>query len=149
MVAYSAVRRQYPILRPFHSSRQSASLLYVVLWYDPSVVQRFSDNAFTTGISTLLLRVQQPPVSQSRATTSNHGLRVPHLSKCRRDRGQRFGISERSFEHHKVSSSQIRPSTSGNFSQRASWCDDRSRSGPDSCEKIMLLFPLCLLISRF
>ena len=64
-----------------------------------------SNNAFPTGISPLLFRVQQPPVSQSRATTSNHGLRVSHLSKRRCDRGQRFGISERSFEHHKVSSS--------------------------------------------
>ena len=61
-----------------------------------------------TGISPLLFGVQQPPISQSGATTSNHGLRVPHLSKRRRDSGQRFGISKRSFEHHKVgSSSQI------------------------------------------
>ena len=72
-------------------------------------------------------------------TTSNHGLRLPHLSKHRRDRGQRFGISERSFEHHKASSSQTRPSTSGNFSQRASWCDHGPRSGPDSCKSALSL----------
>ena len=89
----------------FHSSRLSASLLYYGTTHSP--FRDFSDNAFPTGISPLLFGVQQPPVSQSRATTSNHGLRLPHLPKRRRDRGQRFGISERSFEHHKVSSSQI------------------------------------------
>jgi hypothetical protein len=67
--------------------------------------ETFSDNPFPTGISPLLFRVQQPPVSQSGATTSNYGLCVPHLSKRRRDRGQRFGISERSLERHKVGSS--------------------------------------------
>jgi hypothetical protein len=104
--AYSAVQQSSPARdHPFHSSRPSASLLYYGTTH--LSFRDFSDNSFPTGISPLLFRVQQPPVSQSGATTSNHGLRLPHLSKRRRDRGQRFGISERSFEHHKVSSSQI------------------------------------------
>jgi|SRR6267154_1695715 len=141
-------RRSF-LRHPFHSSTvcvTSASLLYYGMAH-PSF-RDFLDNAFPTGLSSFLFGMQQPPVSQSGAATSNYGLRVPHLSKRRRDRRQRFSVSERSFERHKVSSSQIRPSTSGNFSQRASWCDDGSRSGPNSCEKIMLLFPLYLLISR-
>ena len=59
-----------------------------------SSLRVFPDNAFPTGFSPLLLRVQQPFVSQSGATTSHNGLRVPYLPKCRRDRGQRLGISE-------------------------------------------------------
>jgi hypothetical protein len=90
------------VFSPFH---------LLLVWYDPFTVQRLfigNYNSFLIGISPLLFGVQQPPVSQSGATTSNHGLRVPHLSKRRRDRGQRFGISERSFERHKVGSfSQI------------------------------------------
>jgi hypothetical protein len=86
-------------------TRPSSSLLYYGTthpWF-----KDLSDNAFPTGIPPFLFGVQQPPVSQSGATTSNHGLRVPHLSKRRRDRGQRSSVSERSFERHKVSSSQI------------------------------------------
>lgn len=52
------------------------------------------DNAFPTGFSPLLLRVQQSPVSKSGAATSHDGLRVPYLPKRRRDRRQRLGISE-------------------------------------------------------
>jgi hypothetical protein len=60
--------------------------------------------------SLLLFGVQQPPVSQSRATTSIHrrtmvyACRIcPNVDKT----VQRFGISKRSFEHHKVTGSQI------------------------------------------
>jgi hypothetical protein len=69
----------------------------------------FSDNAFPIGISPLFVRSATNfcTVSQSGATTSNHGLRVPHLSKRRRDRGQRFSVSERSSERHKVICSQF------------------------------------------
>jgi hypothetical protein len=99
VAAYSAdSQSSFSFVRLRHSCK---------LWYDTSMVQKLLDNAFPTGISPLLFRVQQSPVSQSGATTPNHGLRVPHLSKRRRDRGQRFGISERSSERHKVSSSLI------------------------------------------
>ena len=102
VAAYSAVHAS-----PKFPGAVSPSSVCVTLvqWYDPSIVQRRLNNRLPLGISPLLFRVQQPPLSQSGATTSNHGLRVPHLSKRRRDRRQRFGISERPFEHHKVSSS--------------------------------------------
>lgn len=103
--AYSAVHTN-PVSPPTFSLVSSVCVTLVYGTTHPWF-RDFSYNGFTTGISPLLFGVQQPPVSQSGATTSNHGLRVPHLSKRRRDRGQRFGISERSFERHKVSSLQI------------------------------------------
>ena len=104
-------------------------------------------DSLATGVSPLLFRVQQPPVPQSRATTSNHGLRVPDLPKRRRDCGQWPGVSERSFKRHKVSSSIDRPSSAGNFGQRTGGCNDGSRPGPDPGTRIVL--PLDYIRSFF
>ena len=80
----SLTQQFLPVPNSQAQSRPSASLLYHGTTH-PS----FRDVSITvllSGISPLLFRVQQPPLSQSGATTANHGLRVPHLSKRRRDR---------------------------------------------------------------
>ena len=104
-------------------------------------------DSLATGVSPLLLRVQQPPVPQGRATTSNHGLRVPDLPKRRRNCGQWSGVSERSFERHKVSPSIDHVSFAENFGQRTSGCHDGSRPGPDPGKRIVL--PLNYIRSFF
>ena len=61
-------------------------------------------DSLSTGISSLLLGVQQPPIPKGRTATSYHGLCMSYLSKRRRDCRQRPSVSERPLECHQVSS---------------------------------------------
>ena len=68
-------------------------------------LETFSDKNFCYRHLSTFFQSATTSCIPKRPNNVEHGLRVPHLSKRRRDRGQRFVIPERSFERHKVGSS--------------------------------------------